>query len=79
MKTEYIKIIDHDPEKKARILTKKINENNYEIIEMDIPVEYRFKGIENELLEEVTDDADRENVTLHVDINNINNIYNRLI
>jgi predicted GNAT family acetyltransferase len=71
LKTEYVKIIDNDPTKKARILTRKISESEYEIIEMYVPMESNFKGIEEELLKEVTDDADRERITLHVDVNRI--------
>lgn len=69
MKAEYVKIIENDPTRKATLLTKKISENEYEIIKLDIPKEYWYKGIEEELLKEVTDDADNEGVTLHVDIN----------
>ena len=71
MKTEYIKVIENDNMKKARFITTKRGENEYEIIEFDIPEEYRNKGIEEELLKEVTDDADNEGITLHVDIDKI--------
>ena len=57
--------------KKARLLTVRRSENEYEIVEFDIPEEYRNKGIEDELLKETTDDADNEEVVLHVDINKI--------
>lgn len=68
MKTEYTKIIENST-KKARLLTKRISDLEYEIVEMDIPIELRFSGIEDELLKEVTDDADNEGITLRVDIN----------
>jgi len=71
MKDEYIKIIENDPTKKARLVTKRISEKEYEIVEFDIPIELRIKGIEEQLLKEVTDDADNEGITLHVDINRI--------
>ncbi len=71
MKTEYIKIVDNDPTKKARIKTKKISEKDYEIIEMYVPLELNSSVIGEELLKEVTDDADREGIVLHVDINKI--------
>lgn len=71
LKDEYIKIIENNPMKKARLLTVRRSENEYEIVEFDIPEEYRNKGIEDELLREITDDADNEGVTLHVDINKI--------
>ena len=71
MKTEYIKVIENDNMKKARLLTTKRGENEYEIIEFDIPEEYRNKGIEEELLKEVTDYADNEGITLYVDIDKI--------
>lgn len=71
MKAEYIKIIENNPTKKARLLTERISKNEYEIVEFDIPVEHRDKGIEDELLKEVTYDADNERITLHVDINKI--------
>lgn len=41
--------------KKARLLTVRRSENEYEIVEFDIPKEYRDKGIEDELLKKVTD------------------------
>lgn len=69
LKAEYIRIIENNPLKKARLVTKRISENEYEIVEFDIPEDFRFKGIEDELLKEVTDDADNEGITLHVDIN----------
>lgn len=69
MKSEYIKIVGNDPMKKARLLTKRINEHEYEIIELDIPEEYIDKGIGEELLKELTDDADNEGITLSVNIN----------
>ena len=71
MKTEYIKVIENDNMKKARLLTTKRGENEYETIEFDIPEEYRNKGIEEELLKEVTDYADNEGITLYVDIDKI--------
>ena len=71
MKTEYIKIVDNDPTKKARIVTRKLSENDYEIIDMYIPIECNSLTIGDEILKEVTADADREGITLHVDINNI--------
>ena len=71
LKDEYIKIIGNNPMKIARLLTVRRSENEYEIIEMDIPVEFIIKGIEDELIKEVTDDADREGIILHVDINKI--------
>lgn len=71
MKAEYIKIIENNPMKKARLVTVRRGENEYEIVEFDIPEEYRNKGIEDELLKEVTDDADNEEVVLHIDINKI--------
>lgn len=71
MKTEYVKIIDNDPTKKVRIITRKLSENDYEIVDMYVPMESNFKGIEEELLKEVTADADREGITLHADINRI--------
>lgn len=71
LKDEYIKIIENNPMKKARLLTVRRSENEYEIVEFNIPEEYRNKGIEEELLKEVTDDADDQGITLHVDINNI--------
>ena len=55
--------------KKARLLTVRRSENEYEIVELDIPEEYRNKGIEEELLKEITDDADNEGIILRVDIN----------
>lgn len=73
LKAEYVKIIENDPIKKARLLTERISENEYEIVKLDIPVEYRNEGIEEELLKEVTDDADNEGITLHVDINKMIN------
>lgn len=57
--------------KKARLVTVRISENEYEIVEFDIPKEYRNKGIEDELLKEVTDDADDKGVTLRVNIDKI--------
>lgn len=71
MKDEYIKIIENNPMKKARLVTVRRGENEYEIVEFDIPEEYRNKGIEDELLKEVTEDADNQGITLHVDINKI--------
>ncbi len=71
MKTEYIKIIDNDPMKKARIITRKLSEDNYEIVDMYVPMGPGFSEIGEELLREVTADADKESVTLHVDINRI--------
>jgi len=71
MKTEYIKIIDNESTKKARIVTRKLSEIDYEIIDMHIPIEFSHTKIGEDLLKEVTADADRESVTLHVDINRI--------
>ena len=71
MKTEYIKIIENNPMKKARLTTVRRGESEYEIVEFYIPKEYRNKGIEEELLKEVTDDADNDGAILHVDINKI--------
>lgn len=71
MKTEYIKIIENNPMKKARLVTMRRSENEYEIVEFDIPKEYRDKGIEYKLLKEVTDDADEQGITLYVDIDKI--------
>jgi predicted GNAT family acetyltransferase len=71
LKAEYIKIIENNPINKAKLITLRRSENEYEIIEFDIPKEYRDKGIEEQLLKEVTDDADDEGITLHVNINNI--------
>jgi predicted GNAT family acetyltransferase len=71
LKTEYIKIMKNNPVKKAKIVTKRISEKEYEIIEFDIPIELRQNGIAEQLLKEVTNDADNEGVTLHVDINKI--------
>lgn len=65
--TEYIKVIENNPMKKAA----RISEDEYEIVEFYVPKEYRNKGIEEELLKKVTDDADNEGVTLRVDINNM--------
>lgn len=69
MKAEYIKIIDNDPTKKAMLLTVRISESEYEIVELVIPEGYRNEGIEDELLKEVTEDADNQGITLLVDIN----------
>ncbi len=69
MKAEYVKIIDNDPMKKARLLTVRISESEYEIVELVIPEGYRNEGIEDELLKEVTEDADNQGITLLVDIN----------
>lgn len=71
MKVEYVKIIENDYTKKARLITERISENEYEIVEFGIPEEYRNKGFEEELLEEVAGDADNEGVTLRVDIDKI--------
>lgn len=71
LKDEYIKIIENSPVKKARLVTVRRGENEYEIVEFDIPEEYRNKGIEDELLKEITDDADNEGITLQVNINKI--------
>lgn len=71
LKTEYIKIIENNPMKKARLVTIRRSEDEYEIVEFDIPKEYRNKGIEDELLKEVTDDADNEEVVLYADISKI--------
>lgn len=71
LKAEYIKIIENNPMKKARLVTVRRSENEYEIVEFDIPEEYRNKGIEDELLKSVTHDADEQGITLHVDINKI--------
>ncbi len=76
LKTEYIKIIENNPMKKARLVTIRRSEDEYEIVEFDIPKEYRNKGIEDELLKEVTDDADNEEVVLYVDISKIMAIKN---
>lgn len=71
MKDEYVKIIENNPTKKARVVTKRISENEYEIVKFDIPAEYIDGGIGEQLLKEIADDADNEGVTLHVDINKI--------
>jgi len=71
MKTEYIKIIGNDPTKKAKITVRKISENDYEIVDMYVPMGSGFTEIGEELLNEVTADADKESITLHVDINRI--------
>ena len=71
MKTEYVKIIENDPTKKARLVTAKRSENEYEIVEFYVPREYIDKGIGEELLEEVTSDADKEMITLHMNIDKI--------
>jgi len=71
MKTEYIKIIDNESTKKARIVTRKLSETDYEIIDMYIPIEYSLTEIGEDLLKEVIADADGEGVTLHVDVNRI--------
>ena len=71
MKAEYVKMIENDPMKKARLITARRGENDYEIVKFDIPEEYRNKGIEEKLLKEITEDADNEGITLRVDINKI--------
>ncbi len=73
MKGEYKKILDNNSTKTARIVTKKLNEKEYEIVEMDIHTEFNFEETGYELLREVTFDADREGITLCVDINKIMN------
>ena len=70
MKAEYVKMIENDM-KKARLITARRGENDYEIVKFDIPEEYRNKGIEEKLLKEITEDADNEGITLRVDINKI--------
>ena len=37
LKAEYIKIIENNPMKKARLVTVRRSENEYEIVEFDIP------------------------------------------
>jgi hypothetical protein len=69
MKDEYIRIIDGDPTRKAIATTKKISDLEYEIVEFDIPVDYIEIG--EELLKEITADADNEGITLKVDIDKI--------
>jgi N-acetylglutamate synthase-like GNAT family acetyltransferase len=71
MKEEYVRIIENDPTKKARIITKKISEKEYEIVKFEIPVEYVDGGVGEQLLQEITEDADKEGIALSVDINKI--------
>lgn len=71
MKKDYIKIINNDPTRKARITTRKLSDTDYEIIDMYVPMGSDYVEIGEELLREVTADADKESVMLHVDINKI--------
>lgn len=71
MKEEYVRIIDNDPTKKARVITKRISEKEYEIVKFDVPVECIDGETWERLLQEITEDADKEGVTLSVDINKI--------
>lgn len=71
MKNEYIKIIENDPTKKVRIITKRISEKSYEIVKLDIPTEDINGETVEQLLKEITDDADNEGIYLSVDINKI--------
>jgi hypothetical protein len=69
MKDEYIKIAENDPTKKARAILKRLNEKEYEMVKFEAPIELIDGGLGEQLLQEIVDDADKEGVTLHVDIN----------
>jgi hypothetical protein len=71
MKNEYIKTIENNPTKKVRIVTKRISEKEYEMVKFDIPTEDTDGEIVEQLLKEITDDADNEGIYLSVDINKI--------
>ena len=69
MKDEYIRTIDGDPTKKAIVITKRISDLEYEIIKFDIPIGHIEIG--EELLKEITADADKDGITLRADIDKI--------
>lgn len=71
MKDEYVRIIENDPTKKARAVLERIGDLEYEIVKFDIPTGYTDGEVGEQLLKEITDDADSEGVTLHADINRI--------
>lgn len=69
MKYEYTRIIEGCPKKMARIVTKRISDLEYEIVKFEIPTCHTEIG--EELLKEITDDADKNGITLKVDIDKI--------
>ena len=76
MKLEYEKEIEGFTGQKARLLVLKINEKEFELMHFDIPEECGSKTFEimEELLGQVTSDADKEDIVLRVDFKKVHNI-----
>ena len=75
MKLEYEKEIEGFTGQKARLLLSKINQKEFELMHFDIPEECGSKiEIMEELLGQVTSDADKEDIILRVDFKKVHNI-----